>query len=40
MNIKPSEVDSILKERIRNFDAGPEFVEIGKVLSIGDGVAR
>ena len=40
MKIKPSEVSSILKERIENFDSGPEFIEIGKVLSIGDGVAR
>ena len=40
MKIKPSEVSSIIKERIENFDSGPEFVEIGKVLSIGDGVAR
>ncbi len=40
MKIKPSEIGSILKERILNFDAGPEFVEIGKVLSVGDGVAR
>lgn len=40
MKIKPSEVSSILKERIRDFNAGPEFVEIGKVLSVGDGVAR
>ncbi len=29
-----------MKERILNFDVGPEFVEIGKVLSVGDGVAR
>ena len=40
MKIKPSEVSSIIKERIENFDSGPEFIEIGKVLSIGDGVAR
>lgn len=40
MKIKPSEIGSILKERILNFDAGPEFVEVGKVLSVGDGVAR
>ncbi len=40
MKIKPSEIGSILKERIQNFDSGPEFVEVGKVLSIGDGVAR
>lgn len=40
MQIKPSEVSSILMDRIQQFDAGPEFIEVGKVLSIGDGVAR
>lgn len=40
MKIKPSEITSILKERIENFDSGPELIEVGKVLSIGDGVAR
>lgn len=40
MQIKPSEIRSVLMERIQKFEAGPEFVEIGKVLSIGDGVAR
>ncbi|MDR1551185.1 MAG: F0F1 ATP synthase subunit alpha [Holosporaceae bacterium] len=40
MRIKPSEIASILKERIENFDAGPEFVEVGRVISIGDGVAK
>ena len=40
MKIKPSEIGSILRERIQNFDSGPEFVEVGKVLSVGDGVAR
>jgi len=40
MQIKPSEVSSILMDRIQNFNAGPEFVEVGKVLSVGDGVAK
>ena len=40
MKIKPSEISSIIKERIENFDAGPEFVEVGKVLSVGDGIAH
>ena len=40
MKIKPSEVSSILKERIKDFNSGPEFIEVGKVLSVGDGVAR
>ncbi|MDR0678375.1 MAG: F0F1 ATP synthase subunit alpha, partial [Holosporaceae bacterium] len=40
MKIKPSEITSLLKERIKNFHAGPEFIEVGRVLSIGDGVAK
>lgn len=40
MKIKSSEISSILKERIKKFDCGPEFIEVGKVLSVGDGVAR
>lgn len=40
MKIKSSEISSIIKKRIENFDCGPEFIEVGKVLSIGDGVAR
>ncbi|MDR1982942.1 MAG: F0F1 ATP synthase subunit alpha [Holosporaceae bacterium] len=40
MKIKPSEITSVLKERIKNFNAGPEFIEVGRVLSIGDGVAK
>ncbi|MDR2723966.1 MAG: F0F1 ATP synthase subunit alpha [Holosporaceae bacterium] len=40
MKIKSSEITSILKERIENFNSGPEFIEVGRVLSIGDGVAK
>jgi len=40
MKIKPSEITSVLKERIEKFDCGPEFIEIGQVLSVGDGVAK
>lgn len=40
MKLKPTEVSSILKERINNFEAGPEFVEVGQVVSVGDGIAR
>lgn len=40
MKIKASEISSILMERIKSFDSGPEFIEVGRVLSIGDGVAR
>ncbi|MDR0556034.1 MAG: F0F1 ATP synthase subunit alpha [Holosporaceae bacterium] len=40
MKINPSEITSILKQRIENFQSGPEFIEIGSVLSVGDGVAK
>ncbi|MDR2107042.1 MAG: F0F1 ATP synthase subunit alpha [Holosporaceae bacterium] len=40
MKIKASEITSIIKERIENFDPGPEFVEVGRVISVGDGVAK
>jgi F-type H+-transporting ATPase subunit alpha len=40
MEIRPSEISSILKEQIRNFGQEAEVAEIGQVLSIGDGIAR
>ena len=40
MDIKASEVSSILKEQIRGFDQKSEVSEIGQVLSVGDGIAR
>src|ERR1700746_1923131 len=40
MEIRPSEISSILKEQIRNFGAEAEVSEVGQVLSVGDGIAR
>ncbi len=40
MDIKASEISSILKEQIANFSAQADVAEIGQVLSVGDGVAR
>lgn len=40
MKINSSEIKSIIMERIEKFDFGPDFIEIGRVLSVGDGVAR
>jgi F-type H+-transporting ATPase subunit alpha len=40
MDIRPSEISSILKEQIKNFGQEAEVAEIGQVLSIGDGIAR
>ena len=40
MDIKASEITSILKQRIKDFDSKSEVSEIGQVLSVGDGIAR
>jgi F-type H+-transporting ATPase subunit alpha len=40
MDIRPSEISSILKDQIKNFGQEAEVSEIGQVLSIGDGIAR
>jgi F-type H+-transporting ATPase subunit alpha len=40
MPINPSEVTKLLKEQIKNFGDKAEVSEIGKVLSVGDGIAR
>src|SRR6202453_4321670 len=40
MDIRASEISSVLKESIAHFDAMAEVAEVGQVLSVGDGVAR
>jgi F-type H+-transporting ATPase subunit alpha len=40
MEIRASEISSILKEQIKNFGQEAEVSETGQVLSIGDGIAR
>tara|TARA_B100000965_G_scaffold406608_1_gene446475 strand:+ start:499 stop:2025 length:1527 start_codon:yes stop_codon:yes gene_type:complete len=40
MDINPSEVTKLLKEQIKNFGDKTEVSEVGKVLSVGDGIAR
>ncbi|MEC7629369.1 MAG: F0F1 ATP synthase subunit alpha [Pseudomonadota bacterium] len=40
MDIKASEITSILKQQIKDFDSKSEVSEIGQVLSVGDGIAR
>ena len=40
MEINPSEVTKILKEQIKKFGDKAEVTEVGKVLSVGDGIAR
>ena len=40
MSIKPAEISAILKEQIKNFGQAAEVAEVGRVLSVGDGIAR
>ncbi|NOZ42352.1 MAG: F0F1 ATP synthase subunit alpha [Alphaproteobacteria bacterium] len=40
MDIRAAEISRILKEQIANFGAEAEISEVGKVLSVGDGIAR
>src|SRR5580704_9795817 len=40
MDIRASEISSILKEQIKNFGKEAEVSEVGQVLSVGDGIAR
>ena len=40
MSIQASEISSILKDQIKNFGKEAEVAEVGRVLSVGDGIAR
>ena len=40
MEFNPSEITKLLKEQIKNFGNKAEVSEIGKVLTVGDGIAR
>jgi len=40
MSINPSEITKLLKDQIKNFGEKAEVSEIGKVLSVGDGISR
>lgn len=40
MSVKASEISSILKEKIADFDLSTDMSEVGRVLSVGDGIAH
>ena len=40
MDIRAAEISTILKDQIKNFGVDAEISEVGKVLSVGDGIAR
>ena len=40
MSVQAAEISAILKEQIKNFGQEAEMAEVGRVLSVGDGIAR
>lgn len=40
MGVQASEISSILKDQIKNYGQAAEIAETGRVLSVGDGIAR
>ena len=40
MKLRPEEITSILKDRIKEFDIETDLSEVGTVLQVGDGIAR
>ncbi len=40
MGIQAAEISAILKDQIKNFGTDAEVAEVGRVLSVGDGIAR
>lgn len=39
-DIKPSEISEILRQQLEKIDTTPQFEEVGRVLTVGDGIAR
>lgn len=40
MSVKASEISSLLKEKIENYEVRANLNEVGRVLSVGDGIAQ
>ena len=40
MSVKAEEISSLLKEKIESYEAKADLNEVGKVLSVGDGIAQ
>ncbi len=40
MNLRPEEISSIIKEQIKGYNNKLDAVEVGKVIQVGDGIAR
>ena len=40
MSVKASEISSLIKEKIESYNLKPDLNEVGRVLSVGDGIAQ
>ncbi len=40
MRINPDEITRVLREKIENFENVPDLKEVGRVIQVGDGIAR
>ena len=40
MQLKPTEITSILKDQIANYESTGDVAEVGTVVQVGDGIAR
>lgn len=40
MSIRPEEISALIKKQIENYEADLEAVEVGTVITVGDGIAR
>lgn len=40
MSLRADEISSLIQKQIENFDSGIELKETGRVISVGDGIAR
>lgn len=40
MKIRPEEISSIIKQQIERYDSAVEVVDVGTVITVGDGIAR
>jgi F-type H+-transporting ATPase subunit alpha len=40
MTVRAAEISAILKDQIKNFGAQAQVADVGKILSVGDGIAR
>ena len=40
MNLRADEISSLIQKQIEGFEEGIELKETGRVISVGDGIAR